>query len=1237
MTQSTKFLILAAVAGSVLGTARLAKAQADTALPLPNVLLLVDSSGSMEFQSSGDTMPDCDPTDPDASEKSRWTDLVEVLTGAIPDFRCQALDRTTTAFRTEYSLGGRVPYDYGYPKAYHRPMSGECTWGPGNASTTNAYAYLDDAIRFHRYDDASAACSASPPDPRNGLLDGFVHQVRFGLMTFDSLTNAGTGVSGTAANYADGIRGTWSYYPSGTPARGRPLNCTLPMADYEVGARNAAAPPWEGRLIAFGPPPDSSDVSRRNDWIQKTLLAMRPYGATPIAGMLQDAYDFLWNDTSTDPLHTNATYPDFGPRNDAYIAGGCRETHIILLTDGEPNTDLRGDCGTDVPPCPYETPDDIAWSLAHNADPHKDVKVHVIGFALPSTTLADGTPVDCTQLTDAELNDADELCNTHLDEKPLQACCTLHRIALNGNTERALFAGNRAELREAIASILTKLVPNTSRTVPSFSSGAAAFGGAAGFRFLSSFRPTREGVWVGSLERQRFACNDELEPEAQRIDSSKGDDFAANLNSGAGATRVIGTILGETQSGTIRSEASIRPAVTEDDGAGVYSDQPFAPGSPTEWADNTPAAAVIRPGVTECGSTETPQACSTRYLGWTVGLNDGHFDTTGGPEDHRCPVPGETCNLLGSIYHSSPVAVNRPKELLRDETYELFATEKATRPLMLYTSSTDGFFHAFKVAANDPTDALAVDSLENNELWAFVPPAMLPQLPSEYPDATTRLLDAVPVVKDVVATLGEDGRYRFERTATGARTNVSTWRTVLVQGLGLTPGYFALDVTDPESGPAFLWQLSRDADDHPLFGQSSTAPLITTLFFGEGDEEPREVAVAVLPGGPGPVGAGDCPRSTSSPVIDEDFPARERVPCYSDPSALRARSLTIVRLDTGQIVRTFRRAATEITCPATGTCLRDRVIPADLDSPITGQPVAFPGEAGSVADRVFVGDQDGALWRVDLSATSPDGWTMDLFFDAYWGATRPYNAGQPIETQPVLSVNDVGNVTIAFSTGDQDLITSGDQVNYVFSLTEVPQATNPNKTESKVNWYEELSDGSRVTGPISIFASALYFSTYRPVPTGGAVCDTGASCLWGLHYLNAAETSGGENVPASGGAQALPDDLTTGLPSGQKCVPGSDDADALFAQGAVIFGVSVVQLPSCVAEDTPDFTDDFTGQTNATGHRRIESVTPASFQLVMQTGSKGTEVEGGQTKVSSVALPPPNTSPRIDSWAAILD
>src|SRR5690606_27928974 len=84
-------------------------------------------------------------------------------------------------------------------------------------------------------------------------------------------------------------------------AKGRPAGCTTPPEPFEVGARNPAAPPWEGRLIPFGDPfAPWSETVVTNQQIQNALLAMRPYGATPINGMMADARDFLLNDDSPD-------------------------------------------------------------------------------------------------------------------------------------------------------------------------------------------------------------------------------------------------------------------------------------------------------------------------------------------------------------------------------------------------------------------------------------------------------------------------------------------------------------------------------------------------------------------------------------------------------------------------------------------------------------------------------------------------------------------------------------------------------------------------------------------------------------------------------------------------------------------------------------------------------------------------------------------------------------------------
>ncbi|HSN99014.1 MAG TPA: hypothetical protein VLS89_12035, partial [Candidatus Nanopelagicales bacterium] len=66
-----------------------ARAQLDLEPPAPNVLLLLDTSGSMERTVAG-ALPACDPLGPvlPEAQRSRWTNLVEALTGAVAGFSC---------------------------------------------------------------------------------------------------------------------------------------------------------------------------------------------------------------------------------------------------------------------------------------------------------------------------------------------------------------------------------------------------------------------------------------------------------------------------------------------------------------------------------------------------------------------------------------------------------------------------------------------------------------------------------------------------------------------------------------------------------------------------------------------------------------------------------------------------------------------------------------------------------------------------------------------------------------------------------------------------------------------------------------------------------------------------------------------------------------------------------------------------------------------------------------------
>jgi hypothetical protein len=89
----------------------------------PNVLLLVDTSGSMERMSNG-TMPTCTPgteTDP-----NRWGSLVQALTGTFqPGFSCKSQIRSAAKFQAEYRPSAGVPiYDENYELPYNRPLIG---------------------------------------------------------------------------------------------------------------------------------------------------------------------------------------------------------------------------------------------------------------------------------------------------------------------------------------------------------------------------------------------------------------------------------------------------------------------------------------------------------------------------------------------------------------------------------------------------------------------------------------------------------------------------------------------------------------------------------------------------------------------------------------------------------------------------------------------------------------------------------------------------------------------------------------------------------------------------------------------------------------------------------------------------------------------------------------------------------------------------------------------------------
>lgn len=1227
-TKKTRRWLAVATASAAALSATDAAAQIDINQALPNLLLMLDTSGSMEYMPDGSMPVVCDPNQP--SDLNRWGTVIEVLTGTIQNRGCVKMDRSSQDFDDEFSIQNNSPYDVDYFLPFHRYTSNGCLWTPGVLPSA-VFNWNPEPVEQRDYLDLTfsgnpGTCNGSPEfqQASDGLLDTYRDLIRFSTFMFDSIPDDGVGFQGNAFNVS-GFDGHWSYYDgwqSGpSPITGNPPNCNAET--FEVGARNYAAPPWEGRMIPFGDPNAAiADVRTTNDRIQMTVNSLRPYGGTPMAGMFSDAWVYFHQDQSTQPGPGNW---GFAPAEDPLVKGGCRDSYILLLSDGEPNLDMRPDCDTGNGDCPYDLePWEYAAALADPTNAtlpnplgvSAAVKTFVIGFG-PSS----GPGFDCKTLSmPSDLASGGQCVGA---TGPLEACCTLARIAYEGGTDQAYFADDAASLSAAVAAVFDQVATaSTSRTLPVFATATATQASnsnapAVSYEFGSSFVPEPGELWKGDLERKRWECvlnNGNLTPEKQLVDLNKGDEFAENVNQGNLTNpRTFFTVVGDTLgSGDIDSRGSIRPNLSADEGLGLYDGTVVTGG-------NTAVATAMqsRPRAMGITSSPMPSVCSTadmnaataaqcayRLMNWELGGDNG------------ANLPNRIGNEFGAIYHSTPAVIGQPAAFIRDASYERFASLQATRPLVLYSATIDGQMHAFKVAAGDPNDNDKADTLENNELWSFMPPYVLKGIPSQYPSTPTNLLDGAPVVRDIP----------FERTlgqaVAGGQSGGADWRTVLVAGGYLGGGfYYALDVTDPTS-PEFLWQLSADADGDALFGQISGQPEIALISYEENNVV-REVAVAILPGGHGSPSNGNCTRSvTNFNHIDGTYIPRSNVQCWNEDEV---KSLTIVRLNDGEVLMRFVQ-----TPDSNGSAILpgSRVKQFDFDAPIL-TAVPFPNATGQVSNRIYLSDQDGTMWRIDLSDPNPTNWQAHIMFDAYAFGADGDDTGEPIAVPPTISVDGAGNTVILFGTGDQEDFTSTNINGRVWSLTEFPEAVGTVPFRIDPNWVlgdptyanGSLVQGERVLGPISVFDERAYFATFTaPDPNDPSqVCEVGRGRIWAVDFV--------EPRPSSTGPEPEPR-FPDGL-GGFKYNPDQNDSPDL-AGDPVIFGVAVAAEPSCVEEVS--VTDDYVGQ-----HTTLAQSVPPTFKLRFHTGIEGSADPGSSVNAGSLNVPQPRLQGFIDSWASVVE
>ena len=429
---------------------------------------------------------------------------------------------------------------------------------------------------------------------------------------------------------------------------------------------------------------------------------------------------------------------------------------------------------------------------------------------------------------------------------------------------------------------------------------------------------------------------------------------------------------------------------------------------------------------------------------------------------------------LGDIYHAELAVMGPPTAKITDNpdkkhtdagyrfnrSYATFAGSKQNRTKVVFAGSNDGMLHAFNLDTGE-------------ELWAFIPPMLsskLKDMVSAEPNKSMSIfgVDGSPVVEDVYLS----GR----------------WRTIVMGGLGMGGhGYYALDVTDPES-PEHLFSFSYDTDTKQGFtwhGRNGTKNTTNTFNqLGEAWSKPLILRVpiggssrwvAVIGGG---YNGGNI-REYGSVIYVIDLENNAQV----------IRKINVNDLSGNKIFNSVPSSLTAIT-------------------PDSSNKADYTGA------MVYFADLEGKLWKLNLTNQGVS-FSLKQVFDAEadnLNGRYSYHSVTP-------AMGSDSKLRMFYGTGDQQKLMSGSlQIDNRFlgiKEQKFPSTdTNTSFTEASLldttgdeqlcsddndqGWKVKLKPGEKVTSKAMVSYGTVFFSRYEPLTTDQ--CALGKTSITGVDY-----------------------------------------------------------------------------------------------------------------------------------------
>jgi len=894
----------------------------DAAAARPNILLIIDTSGSMVDNTVTQAM-DYDPITKYAGSCTN-TDIYWKQ-GATPTCSSDHVAPTVVACKTALDKVDVLGLAVSPSTAQWK--SGSKTWTDLAASNgTQPIECQDDALINHGLADND---NKRPANGVNGPFSTTVAQ-QISLVGMKQYTFANGNYLNYLANVGSDSKVTLTRLEIVKSVARRFLDS---LSNVNVGLmrfqnRNATSNhgdgkdpgPAEGGYVIH----EFAPIETARQELKDQITALNGNSYTPLSETLFEAYKYWKGEQPKFGDNTTATRYSYsvdkarvsvGGRYQSPLGNTCGTNFNLLLTDGDPTQDksadsdikgLSGEVSTDKPGVSNTCSanggdgsaagqdkgdgnclDDIAKYmfdkdlfddplLAADKDPVNNVRTYTIGFG-------------------GDIGDP----------------AILESTATNGGG-KAYLATDGISLTEAFEDIQRDVVDaDVSFSAPTVAVNAFNRTQNLNDLFMTVFKPSDQYHWAGNLKKYRLMADGTIK------DASDPPQDAVNSKTGffAGGTSSFWPRKDDTATGTPRVDG----ADVELGGAAhrlpldttkrnVYTD--FDPSKGLKAAQNSvvetnTALTRTNTGLGGTAPASGPDDELKKHINWIRGADVEDSNEDGSKTDQRFE--------MGDPLHARPVSV----------VYR----GTSTAPVgVVYTATNDGFLHAIDPATGD-------------ELWSYIPSELLPRM------GPLRENDVSPVKR-----YGLDGNvraFKLDRDGDGIIESGDKVLLFFGQGRGGS-NYYALDVTD-ETSPQLLWKHGGITGDNAFkgLGQSWSTPVVTRVdVSGATPAQNADKLVLIFGGG-------------------YDV-TQDNVGYNTDDTGNR---LFIVDAITGNVL--WHAGPTNTT--GLGYDSTANFVHPKLANSIPGDIRVIDMTGDGFADRMYMADTGGRIWRFDINNGQPSG------------------------------------------------------------------------------------------------------------------------------------------------------------------------------------------------------------------------------------------------------------------------